>query len=125
MLQCSTCESVVTVQREFRRRYGIDSPGAQSIRRWCRQFKETGCLCACKNIGRWHVSEDNVQIISQCCQRSPRKSTNRASRELGIPQRTVWRVFRRRLILKPNRMNNSNIHTDIMSGKQDCIRYAE
>jgi len=31
-------------------------------------------------------------------ERSPRKSTHRASRELRIPQPTVWRVLRRRLL---------------------------
>jgi len=31
---------------------------------------------------------------------SPRNSTRRASRELGIPQPTVWRVLRRRLLFR-------------------------
>jgi hypothetical protein len=52
VLKFSTCESVVTVQREFRRRYGTEPPGAQSIRRWYRQFEETGCLCKGKSTGR-------------------------------------------------------------------------
>ena len=100
MLQFSRCESVVTVQSEFRRRYGTDPPGAQSIRRWYRQFEETGCLCKGKSTGRQHVSEDNGKE-SECFHRFSRKSTNRASRELGIPQTNVWRVLRRRLIMKP------------------------
>ena len=37
-------------------------------------------------------------------ERSPRKSTRRGSRELGIPQPTVWRVLRRRLLFKPHRL---------------------
>jgi hypothetical protein len=106
VLQFLRCESVVTVQREFRRRYAVDPPGAQSIRRWYRQFEETGCLCAGKSTGRPHVSEDNAQIMGVCFQRGPRKSNNCASRELGIPQTTVSRVLRGRLIMKPYRMNN-------------------
>ena len=106
VLQFPRRESVVTVQREFRRRYGIDPPDAQSIHRWHRQFEETGCLCKGKSTGRPHVSENNVQRIRECFQRSPRKSTSRASWELRIPQTTVWRVLRRRLIMKPYRMNN-------------------
>jgi hypothetical protein len=35
---------------------------------------------------------------------SPRKSIRRASRELGVPQQTVWRVLRRRLMFKPCRL---------------------
>ena len=89
VLQFSRCESVVTVQREFRRRYGIDPPSAQSIRRWYRQFEETGCLCKGKSTGRPHVSEDNVQRIKESFQCSPRESTSRASPDLGIPQTTL------------------------------------
>jgi len=44
------------------------------------------------------VSEENVRWIEERSERSPRKSTRRASRELGIPQPTVWRVLRRRLL---------------------------
>jgi len=39
-------------------------------------------------------------------ERSPRKSTRRASRELGIPQPTVWRVLRRRLLFESKFLNH-------------------
>jgi len=39
-----------------------------------------------------------MRRIQESFERSPRKSTRRASRELGIPQPTVWRVLRRRLL---------------------------
>ena len=42
------------------------------------------------------VWEENVRRIQESFDRSPRKSTRRASRELGIPQSTVWRVLSRR-----------------------------
>jgi len=44
------------------------------------------------------VSEENVRRIQESFERSPRTSTRRASRELGILQPTVWRVLRRRLL---------------------------
>jgi len=44
------------------------------------------------------VSEENTRRIEESFERSPRKSTRRASRELGIQQPTVWRVLRRRLL---------------------------
>ena len=44
-----------------------------------------------------------MRRIHERFERSPRKSTRRASRELGIPQPTVWRVLRRRLLFKPYR----------------------
>ena len=40
----------------------------------------------------------------QSFERSPRKSTCRVRRELGIPQPTVWRVLRRHLLFKPYRL---------------------
>jgi hypothetical protein len=70
------------------------------------QLENTGCLRKGKSTGRPHVSEDNVQRISVCFQRGPKKSTTHASRELGLPRTTVWRVLRRRLIMKPYRMNH-------------------
>jgi len=45
-----------------------------------------------KSSGRPRVSEENMRRIQESFERSPRKSTRRASRELGIPQPTVWRV---------------------------------
>ena len=44
------------------------------------------------------VSEENVRRIQESFARSPRTSTRTASRELGIPQPTVWLVLRRRLL---------------------------
>ena len=42
--------------------------------------------------------------FGEAFQRSPRKTTNRASRELGIPQSTLWRILRKRLRVKPYRL---------------------
>uniref|UniRef100_UPI00358EB2A0 histone-lysine N-methyltransferase SETMAR-like n=1 Tax=Myxine glutinosa TaxID=7769 RepID=UPI00358EB2A0 len=104
VLHFSKTESVIAVQRAFQRRFGIDPPMPKSIHRWYRQFEETGCLCKGKSPGRPHTSEENVRRIQESFLRSPRKSTRRASRELAIPHTTVWRVLRRRLILRPYRL---------------------
>jgi len=45
-----------------------------------------------------------VHRIQEAYQRNPRKSTRRASRELTIPHVTVWLVSRRRLLMKPYRL---------------------
>jgi hypothetical protein len=44
------------------------------------------------------VSEENVRGIQKNFERSPRKSSHRAIKELGIPQPTLWRVLRRRFL---------------------------
>jgi len=91
-------ESATAVQRAFRLRFNIQPPTRNSICRWNHQFEQIGCLCKSKSSGRPRVSEENVRRIQESFERGPRKSTRRASRELGIPQPTVWRVSRRRLL---------------------------
>jgi len=102
VLKFSKTWSVIMVQRAFRRRYGIDPPLAKNVRRWYKQFQETGCLYKGKSPGRPRTSQENVHRIQEAYQRSLRKSTRRASRQLTIPHVTVWRVLRRRLLMKPN-----------------------
>ncbi|PNF43566.1 hypothetical protein B7P43_G03926 [Cryptotermes secundus] len=104
VLEFAKTNSVVTVQRAFRRRFGSNPPCPKNIRRWFRQFQESGCLCKGRSPGRPRVSEEQEARIRAAFERSPRKSTDRASRELAIPQSTVWRVLTVRLHLKPYRL---------------------
>lgn len=101
VLRFAQCESVITVQRDFRTTYGVDAPTAQSIRRWHEQFRETGCLCKGKSPGRPRVGDADVERIRHCFTRSPQKSVRRAARQLNMPSTSVWRVLRRRLHMKP------------------------
>ncbi|PNF43528.1 hypothetical protein B7P43_G03919 [Cryptotermes secundus] len=103
ILEFAKTNSVVTVQRAFRRRFGSNPPCPKNIRRWFRQFQESGCLCKGKSPGRSRVSEEQVARIRAAFERSPRKSIDQASRELAIPQPTVWRVLTVSLHLKPHR----------------------
>ena len=82
-------ESATAVQRAFRLRFNIQPPTRKSICRWNHQFEQIGCLCKGKSSGRPRVSEEKVRRIQESFERSPRKSTRIASRELGIPQPTV------------------------------------
>ena len=93
VLEFSKTLSVIMAQSAFRRRYGIDPPLANNIRRCYKQFQETGCLCKGKSPGRPRTSEENVHRIQEAYRRSPRKSNRRASRELTIPHVTVWCVL--------------------------------
>jgi len=97
-------ESATAVQRAFLLRFNIQPPKRKSICRWNHQFEQTGCLCKGNSSGRPRESEENVRRIQESFERSPRKSTRRASRELGIPQLTVWRVLRSSLLFKPYRL---------------------
>ncbi|PSN58198.1 hypothetical protein C0J52_05968 [Blattella germanica] len=76
----------------------------KTIHRWYTQFKETFCLCKNKSTGRLSTSPGDVKSVRQLYQRSPQKSTHRASRELSISQPTVWRVLCKRLRFRPYRL---------------------
>jgi hypothetical protein len=60
-----------------------------------RQLRAKWLLCSTRIF---RVPKENVRRIQDSFERSPRKSTRRARRELGIPQPTVWRVLRSRLL---------------------------
>ena len=83
-------ESATALQRAFHLRFNIQPPTRKSICRWNHHFQQIGFLCKSKCSGRPRVSEENVRRIQESFERSPRKSGRRASRELGIPQPTVW-----------------------------------
>lgn len=104
VLEFHSYQSVTAVQRQFRTKFNKDPPTAKSIRRWYAQFTASGCLCKGKSTGRPKVCEETVERVRESFARSPQKSTNRASRELNIPQPTVWKILRKRLKLKPYRL---------------------
>jgi len=113
-------ESVTAVQRAFRLRFNIQPPTRKSICRWNHQFEQIGCLCKDKSSGRPRVSE-NVRRIQESFERSPRKSTRIANRELGIPQPTVWRVLRRRLLFnRVHFLNHSVYYFSHLCVNSDC-----
>ena len=94
-------ELATALQHAFRLRFNIQPSMRKSICRWNHKFEQIGCLCKGKSSGRPRVSEENVRRIQENFERSPSKSTSRANRELGIPQPTLWRVLRRRLLFEP------------------------
>jgi hypothetical protein len=50
------------------------------------------------------VSDATVDHVRASFQRSPQKSTRRASRELQLPQITVSKILRKRLLMKPYKL---------------------
>jgi hypothetical protein len=91
VLQFAKHESIVSLQRPFRRQFQSDPPSAISIRGWCQQFLTTGCLCKRKSAGRPRVSERRVERVRQPFLRSLKKSVGQARRELEMSTMTVWR----------------------------------
>jgi hypothetical protein len=46
------------------------------------------------------MTAETIDHVRQAYQRSPNKSTLRASRELNVPQPSVWKIRRQRLALR-------------------------
>lgn len=91
--------SVITVQRRFRLEYGRNPPSNNSIKRWYRQFEQTGSVQHRKGAGRPPVSEAIVDQVRELFTRSPGKSTRRASLELELPRSTVLKILHKHLKL--------------------------
>lgn len=104
VLQLAKLESIVAVQRAFRRQFNKQPPRHKQIYEWHRKFVEDGCICKGKSTGRPRTSNENVERIRTLYERRPKKSTSRASKELNIPQPTVWRVLKHRLHMKPYKL---------------------
>lgn len=102
IIEFNKTESVIMMQRAFKRHYGTDPPLGINIRHWYQQFQETWCLYKEECPGRSHTSEKKVQWIQEGLQRSPSKSIRGASRELTIPR--YWRVLWQRFRLKSYRL---------------------
>ena len=92
------------MQRVFSIKFGCDPPSDNNIRRWYHQFEDTSCLCKGKSAGRPRVSEENVERVRESFTCSPKKSVRKASCEFEIPVSTVWKVLRKRLQLRPYRL---------------------
>jgi transposase len=107
-------KSVIAVQRKWRRLHpGEKVPDGKALKRWLKQFKETGSLAKQKSPGRPGTSEENVERIRLSCVRSPKKSIARRSLELGIPKTTIQNVIHKRLRLYAYKTQHIPKHTKV------------
>ncbi|PNF33357.1 hypothetical protein B7P43_G05685, partial [Cryptotermes secundus] len=81
-----------------------EAPHENNIRRWYRQSVDSGCLCKGKSSGRPRVPHADVKRVRETYQRNPRESLRRGSRELQMPTTMLWRVLRKRVMMKPYKL---------------------
>ena len=103
-----------------------EPPSRLTIYSWHTNFVQTGCsVHHAKSPGRPCVSDATVEQLRESFVRSPRKSTRRASSEIGIPNVTVWRVLRKRLHLKAYKLRVSIVqhltNADKVVRKEFCM----
>ena len=116
VLEYARTSSVVTVQRRFRAQFQKVAPVFNSIKKWYAKFRDEGCLCIAPRPGRPGPSKEIVNRIGEAYQRSPCKSTTRASLELGVAQSTAWRILRKRIKCKSYRLQ---LHQDLSVNDKD------
>ena len=92
-------KSPTTVQRKFRNEFGQDPPHTNSIKRWFKNFMETGSILDCKRSGRPSINEETVVYVRVAFHHSPRKSIRVASNELAVPRSTVYQVLHKQFRL--------------------------
>ena len=78
-----------------------------------KKLNEGGCLCTRKGSGRPKTSDETVERVSKNILQSPWKSLRRTSLETQFPQATVWRILRKRLIMKPYKLQLVQAITEI------------
>ena len=93
-------KSPIAVQRKFRNEFGKDVSHTNIIKRWFKNFMETGSILDRKPAAfRPSIDEETVNAVRVAFHRSSRKSIRVASNEFAIPRSTVHKVLHKRLRL--------------------------
>ena len=82
---------------DFARKFRKPGPTRLAIKNLVNKFQRTGSVADEERPGRPAVPPDTVRNVQDAITRSSSALTRRLSRELGIPQTTVWRTFRYKL----------------------------
>jgi hypothetical protein len=110
--------SATTVQPPYRNTIQKVPPTSKSIYTWRKQFEETGCFCKEKSPGTPRVAGNTIEAVRRSHMQSPSKSTSRASRELDIPQPTAWKILRKRLEMRPYKIQLLQVPLSQLAGTQ-------
>ena len=103
-------KSIVSVQREFRRKFGDDrqrgaAPSRKIIGQWVRQWDETGSVQVKARTRRNTVrSPENIQCVRIALERSPHRSVRRHSQILNLSDRSVRRILHHDLNFYPYKL---------------------
>ena len=79
-------KSPTAVQRTFRNEFGQDPPHTNNIKRWFKNFIETGSILDRKKSGRPSIDEETVDAVRVAFHHCSRKSNRVALNKLAIPR---------------------------------------
>ena len=115
MLEYAHSQLNKTVQHAFVREVSKkQSPTAMQIWTWHKKFKEEGCLCRKKWSGQPKHWKRRSSVLVK---KSTKKSLGRTSQETQIPPTTAWGILRKRLIMKPYKLQLVHVITTEYKGK--------
>lgn len=102
-------QSVIAVQRAFRRRYDIPPrgrvPDRKCVLMWVDTFRETGSVSRKrKGPPRTVRTPENVGRVRESIQQSPRRSARKHAVALGMSSRSLRRILHCDLHLHPYKM---------------------
>ena len=103
-------KSIVSVQREFRRKFGNDrqrgaAPSRKIIGQWVRQWRETGSVQVKARTRRNTIrSPENIQHVRIPLERSPHRSVWRHSQLLNLSDRSLRRILHHDLHFHPYKL---------------------
>jgi hypothetical protein len=115
LLEYARTQSIVAVMWRFRTKFGNDPPASNSIKLWHENFQFDRWLCIATHPWRPGPSEEAAERVRQAFQHSPQKVTHRASRELVIPQPTLWWILLKLLWLQSN--SHPFSHTNVQMSR--------
>ena len=93
------CGSIAKAQKRFAIEQNKPAPHRHSIRRWVKQFEETGTVAKKKSSGRPRRSIERAKIIKEAFHNCSKMSIRTASLELNIPKSSIHRILREELRL--------------------------
>ena len=114
-------DSFVIAQREFRREFGIHRnpavPSAHAIKTWVRNFELTGSTLKRKGgIVKTVRTPENIAVVREAIERSPRRSALRHSMSLGLSEANVRRNLHKHLHFYPNKIQVTHAVPE-----RDCV----
>ena len=101
MLEYTRSQSSKPAQNAFVREFSMQSKTAMHIWTLHKKFFDEGCFCTRKWSGRHITSEEKVECVRKKILQGPKKSLRRSGLKTQIPPTTIWRILRKRLIMKP------------------------
>lgn len=95
-------QSVISVQREFRREFGGNPPSRWTIMRFVNMFAESGSIARRPYHRDANVRvQDTIAAVASAIQANPSVSTRNLSGQIGISRRSLQRILHDDLNLFP------------------------